>query len=158
MLIFTYVTSFYTIVPMPFRAWKGQRALIFIPWSFFFVKSFYHITKYASVFHLKLNVSCRLSYFTTFTSSKHTSHHHGQSIASCQFLTYKYDWSTTSGWLQTLVIDIERFSHLLWVTLSQLDNLSLYFFKNFTPLYIFLIYDVFFFNKANQVVVTSPIH
>jgi hypothetical protein len=32
------------------------------------------------------------------------------------------------------------------------------FFKNFILLYIFLIYGLFFKNKANKVIVTSPIH
>ncbi len=31
---------FYTTVPMPFGAWRGQKALIFLPWSFFFFKKF----------------------------------------------------------------------------------------------------------------------
>jgi hypothetical protein len=31
---------FYMIVPMPFGAWKGQKALIFLPWPLFFVKNF----------------------------------------------------------------------------------------------------------------------
>jgi hypothetical protein len=49
---------------------------------------------------------------------------------------------------------MERFSHLLW---AKLMSYHFTFFLNFTPLFIFLIYSVFFFNKANQVVVTSPI-
>jgi hypothetical protein len=32
---------FYTIVPMPFEAWRGQKALIFLPWSLFFVNKFW---------------------------------------------------------------------------------------------------------------------
>jgi hypothetical protein len=63
---------------------------------FFLSKSFNHISKDVSVLHLKSGGSRRLSYFPTFTPSKHTSHHHNQSIAS---LTYKYDWPTTGGQL-----------------------------------------------------------
>jgi len=44
--------------------------------QFFLLKSFDHIAKDASVFHLKLNDSYRFSYFLTSTPSKHTSHHH----------------------------------------------------------------------------------
>jgi hypothetical protein len=43
-------------------------------------------------------------------------------------------------------MDMERFSHLLWTNLTSY-HFSLFF--NFTPLYIFLIYDVFF-SKALQ--------
>jgi hypothetical protein len=64
----------------------------------FLCKFFYHITKDANIFHLKLGDSHRFSYFLTFTPSWHTSHHHGRSIASYQFLTYKY---TTGGRLWT---------------------------------------------------------
>jgi hypothetical protein len=31
---------FYTTMLMPFGAWRGQKALIFLPSSFFFVKKF----------------------------------------------------------------------------------------------------------------------
>jgi hypothetical protein len=41
-------------------------------------------------------------------------------------------------------MDMERFSHLFWAYLTSC-HFSLFF--NFIPLYIFLIYDVFF-NKA----------
>jgi hypothetical protein len=43
-------------------------------------------------------------------------------------------------------MDMERFSHLLW---ANLTSCHFSFFLNFTPLYIFLIYGVFF-NKALQ--------
>jgi hypothetical protein len=43
------------------------------------------------------------------------------------------------------IIDMERFSHLFWANLMSY-HFSL--FLNFTLLYIFLIYDVFFFNEA----------
>jgi hypothetical protein len=86
---------------MPFGAWRGQRAFIFIPWSLFFVNFFNHITKDVSVFHVNLGNSHRFSYFLTFTPSWHTSHHHSRSIASYQFLTYKYGWPTTRGRLWT---------------------------------------------------------
>ncbi len=78
---------FYTIVPMPFKACKDQKAIIFLPWSFSLSKSFNHITKDTSIFHLKLGGSCRFSYFSTSTPLGHTSHHHKQSIVGCQFLT-----------------------------------------------------------------------
>jgi hypothetical protein len=50
-------------------------------------KSFDHITKDANILHLKSNNSHRLNYFPTSTLSRHTSHHHGQSILGHQFLT-----------------------------------------------------------------------
>jgi hypothetical protein len=52
---------------------------------------FYHITKDTNVFHLKSSGNHRLNYFPTSIPSKHTSCHHGQSIANHWFLTYKYD-------------------------------------------------------------------
>jgi hypothetical protein len=55
-------------------------------------KSFNHIIKDANIFHFKLGGSHRLSYFLTSTPSRHTSHHHGRSIASRWFLTCKYGW------------------------------------------------------------------
>ncbi len=92
-------TCFYTIVLMPFGAWKGQRALIFLPWSFFSSKNFNHITKDASVLHLKSRGNHKFSYFLTSNSSRHTSHHHNWSIKSRQFLTYKYGRPTIGGQL-----------------------------------------------------------
>jgi len=56
---------------------------------FFLSKNFNHITKDASVLHLKLGGNWRLNYFPIFTLSQHTSHHHGQPIASCRFLTWR---------------------------------------------------------------------
>jgi hypothetical protein len=50
-------------------------------------------------------------------------------------------WST---YYRRLIMDMERFSHLLWANLTSL-HFSL--FLHFTPLYTFLIYGVFF-NKA----------
>jgi hypothetical protein len=64
---------------------KGDRTFIFLPLSLFFVKFFDHITKDANIFHLKSGDSRRLSYFLTSTPSRHTSHHHNQPIARCQF-------------------------------------------------------------------------
>jgi hypothetical protein len=32
---------FYTTVLMPFGAWRGQKAFIFLPWSHFFIKKFW---------------------------------------------------------------------------------------------------------------------
>jgi hypothetical protein len=66
-------------------------------------KSFDHITKDVSIFHLKLGDSHRLSYFPTFTPSIHTSHHYNWLIASCRFLTGKYGQPFTSGWLWTYI-------------------------------------------------------
>jgi hypothetical protein len=39
-------------------------------------KSFDHIRKDASFFHLKLGGCCSFNYFLTSTHSRHTSHHH----------------------------------------------------------------------------------
>jgi len=66
-------------------------------------KSFDHITKNASIFHLKSGNNCRLSYFPTSIPSRHTSHHHGQPIVSCRFLTCKYGRPSTSGRLWTYI-------------------------------------------------------
>jgi hypothetical protein len=66
-------------------------------------KSFDHITKDASIFHLKSDNSHRLSYFPTSTPSKHTSHHHGQPITSCRFFTCKYGWPSIGGQLWTSI-------------------------------------------------------
>jgi hypothetical protein len=106
---------------------------------FFFSKSFNHITKDASVFHLKSSGSYRLSYFPTSTPSRRTSHHHKRYIASHWFLTYKYGRPTMSG----------RYGHgeIFIPTLSQLMSCHFSLFLNFTPLYISLIYSVLF-NKA----------
>ncbi len=70
---------------------------------FFSSKSFNHITTCENVFHLKLGDSCTLNYFPTSTPLKHTSHHHGQPIASCQILICKYDQPSTSAWLWTYI-------------------------------------------------------
>jgi len=48
-----------------------------------------NIVKAANIFHLKSSTSRRLNYFSIFTPSKHTSHHHGQPIANRQFLTWR---------------------------------------------------------------------
>jgi hypothetical protein len=94
---------FYTTMLIPFGAWRGQKAFIFLPWSFFFVKSFDHITNVANIFHLKSSDSRRLSYFPTSTPSKHTSHHYSWPITSYRFLTCKYGWPSTSGWLWSYI-------------------------------------------------------
>ncbi len=100
-------------------------------------KSFDHITKDVSILHFKSGNSCKLSYFLTSTLSRHTSHHHNRSIVSRQFLTYKYG----QPYHKRSVMDMERFSHLLWANLTSC-HFSL--FLNFTPLYILVIYSVFF--------------
>jgi len=64
-------------------------------------KSFNHIIKDANIFHFKLGGSHRLSYFLTSTPSRHTSHHHGRSIASRWFLTCKYGRPSIGGQLWT---------------------------------------------------------
>jgi hypothetical protein len=62
-------------------------------------KNFNHIRKDATFFHLKSGSSYRFKYFLISTHSRHTSHHHGWSIASHQFLTYKYGWPSIGNWL-----------------------------------------------------------
>ncbi len=144
------------IVPMPFGSLRNRKALTFVAWSPFFIKKFQshykgdtfwqpflskkfnHITKNTSVFHLKLGDSRELNYFSTFTLSKHTSHHHDWSTANCYFLTYKYDWLITGG-----------HEKIFTVTLNKLMSCHFSLFLNFTPFYISLIYIVFF-NKAFQ--------
>jgi hypothetical protein len=66
-------------------------------------KSFDHITKDASIFHLKSGNGCSLSYFLTSIPSRHTSHHHGRSISSSWFFTCKYGRPSTSGRLWTCI-------------------------------------------------------
>ncbi len=80
---------------------RAKKPSFFYFGHFFLSKSFDHITKDVSVFHLKLGGSYRLSYFSTSTPSRHTSHHHNQYIASHRFLTYKYDQPTIGSWLWT---------------------------------------------------------
>ncbi len=126
----------YTIMPMPFGAWKGQRALLFLPWLLFFDwKNFNHITKDANIFHLKSSSSHRPSYFSTSTRSKHTSHLHNQPIASGWFLT----WRNMAKILQMIIFDMEKFWHLIWAN-STSCKFSLFLFL--IPLYIFQIYGV----------------
>jgi hypothetical protein len=92
---------------------RVKRLSSFYLGHFFSSKSFDHITKDVSILHFKLGNSHRFSYFSTSTPSKHTSHHHGWSIASCQFLTYKYDYHKRS------IMDMEIFSHLLLTNLMS---------------------------------------
>jgi hypothetical protein len=80
---------------------KVKRPSSFYLGHFSLSKKFDHITKDANILHLKLGNNHRLNYFPTSTFSKHTSHHHDQSIASLRYLTYKYGWPTTSGRLWT---------------------------------------------------------
>jgi hypothetical protein len=80
---------------------RDKRPSSFHLGHFFSSKSFNHITKDASVFHLKSGESRRLSYFPTSTPSKHTSHHHNRSIASRRFLTCKYGQHSTGNRLWT---------------------------------------------------------
>jgi hypothetical protein len=65
---------------------------------FFFVKNLNHIAKVTSILHFKSYGSNRPSYLSTSTPSGHTSHHHGQLIASGLFLT----WKNTNDLLQTI--------------------------------------------------------
>jgi hypothetical protein len=92
---------------------------------------FDHITKDANILHLKSSDTCRLDHSFTSTRSKHTSHHHNQSIVSCRFLTYKYGCPTIGSQLWTW-----RFLHLLW---ANFMSRHFFIFFNFTPSYIFLI-------------------
>jgi hypothetical protein len=66
-------------------------------------KSFDHIIKDANAFHFKLSDRRKLNYFLTFTPSRHTSHHHGRPIASCWFLTCKYQRPSTNSRLWTYI-------------------------------------------------------
>jgi hypothetical protein len=96
---------------------KGTESLSSFYLSHFsLLKSFDYITKDTSIFHLKSSSSRRLNYFLTSTPSWHTSHHHGQSIASHQFLIYKYDRPSTSS----------SYGHgkIFTTILNQLDVLS----------------------------------
>ncbi len=104
-------------------------------------KSFDHITKGASLFHLKLSGNHKLNYFLTSTPSRH--------LPSPWPIYCKPSLFDIEIWMTyhiQLIMDMERFSHLLWTNLTSY-HFSLFF--NFTPLYIFLIYDVFF-SKALQ--------
>jgi hypothetical protein len=106
-------------------------------------KSFDHIIKDASTFHLKLGDSCKLNYFLTSTPLIHNSHHHIQPIASCQFLTCKYGQPSTNSWLWTY-IDFHNNFEPTWCHVTSPFSFIL------LPLYISLIYDVFL-NKDLQV-------
>ncbi len=93
-------------------------------------KRFNHIIKAANIFHLKSSTSHRLNYFSIFTPSKHTSHHHGQPIANCQFLT----WRNMVDLLQVVDYGPREIWHLLWTNLTSY-NFSIFLFP--TALYIF---------------------
>jgi hypothetical protein len=80
---------------------KGTKGLHLSTLVIFFIKKFKSHYKDASILHLKLGGSRKLSYLSTSTPSKHTSHHHGRSIASHWFLTYKYGQPSIGGWLWT---------------------------------------------------------
>jgi hypothetical protein len=95
-------------------------------------KSFDHITKDASVFHLKSGGNRRLSCFSPSTPSKHTSHHHDRSIASCRFLTHKYGQPSTCSQLWTWEIFTTILSQLY--VLSLLLFLKKYSFIHFINL------------------------
>jgi hypothetical protein len=56
---------------------------------FFSSKSFNHVAKDASIFHLKLGSSRGPNYFLTSTPSRHTFHRHGRHIVDCRFLTLR---------------------------------------------------------------------
>ncbi len=65
---------------------KGLESLhIFCLDYFSSLKDFNHITKDASIFHLKLGGGRKPNYFPTSTPLQHTSHHHGRPIASDRF-------------------------------------------------------------------------
>jgi hypothetical protein len=68
---------------------RARRPSSFYLGHFSSSKSFYHITKDASILHLKLGGSRRFNYFPTSTPSNHTSHHHSWPIAGHWFLTWK---------------------------------------------------------------------
>jgi len=113
------------IVLMPFGAWSHKTHLSILITFLHQKISIILCTKDTSVFHLKSGDNLRLHHFLTFTPSKHTSHQHDQSIANCQFFTYKYGWPITGGRLW------------IWkdftVTLNQLMSCHLSFSLNFTP-------------------------
>jgi hypothetical protein len=46
---------------MPFGVSKGQRALLFLSWLFFFMKKFQSHCKDASIFHIKCGNNNKLS-------------------------------------------------------------------------------------------------
>jgi hypothetical protein len=92
---------FYMIVLMPFGAWKGHRAVIFLPWSIFFLKIFWSHYKGWKPPSFKLGDNHRLHYFLASIPSRHISHHHNWSIVNCWYFTYKYDWPTIGDWLWT---------------------------------------------------------
>jgi hypothetical protein len=71
------------------------------PWSLFFVKTFRSHYKRCKRLPFKWCGSRRLNYFSIATCSKHTSHHDGQSIASCCLLTHEYGRPSSRLWIWT---------------------------------------------------------
>jgi hypothetical protein len=121
---------------------KRQKGIHFFVLLLLFIKKFQSHCKNTNIFHLKSSGSHRPSYFPTSAPSRHTSHLHGQPIASGWFLT----WRNTTDLLQASILDAKRFWHLFWTNLMSC-NFSLFLFL--IPLYIFQIYSVFI-NKVLQ--------
>ncbi len=86
--------------------------------TFFCQKVLIHITNDSTIFHLKLGDSYRFNYFSTSTPSKHTSHDHNRSIASCWLLTYKYGRPFTCGQLWTWT-DFQSYFEPTWCLVTS---------------------------------------
>jgi hypothetical protein len=111
-------------------------------WLIPLLKKFNHITKDASLFHLKLGDSCKVIYFPN--SHPFRMHLPSSWPTYCKqsiFDMEKYNWP-----LQWSIFDMETFWHLVCSNLTSC-KFSLFFFL--IPLYIFQIYDVFI-NKILQ--------
>ncbi len=81
--LFTQTCQFTRLCQCHLELEGDKRPSSFYLGHFFLSKNFDHITKDASILHLKLGDSCKLSYFPTSTPLKHTSHHHNQLFPSC---------------------------------------------------------------------------
>jgi len=86
---------------------------------FFLSKGFDHIIKNKSIFYLSWAVAIGLATSLTSTPSRHTSHHHGQSITSYRFFTCKYGRPSIGSQLWTWR-DFHSYFESTWYLITSL--------------------------------------
>jgi hypothetical protein len=110
---------------------KSTKGSSFFYFDYFFSsKNFNHITKNASILHLKSGDYYRHNDFSTSTPSKHTSHDHNRPIISSLFLT----WRNIIDLLQ--VIDF-WLREILAFSLNSLDVLKIFYTFSKSKVYLF---------------------
>jgi hypothetical protein len=129
----------YTIVPMPFGAWKGLHLSTLVTFLHQKVSITLQKMRMSSILSQAITIGLVTSWFPPLQNTP--------PITTADLLQPSifdtYIWLTYHKWS---IMDMERFSHLLWANLTSFHfSLFLY----FTPLYISLIYYVFL-NKTLQ--------